>query len=256
MRLGPFDCCLACLVFGMMLAACAADVGDAPKATGADATSGLPNQSDGDAEVPDGVTGSGGDDSTSATAPDMNSPEPPTDGNDAQVAEDANPAPDIDATFGADASSAEASVPSADGSGPSKDASAPADASTRPVDGSVRPADGSAPPADASASGCTAGATVVVLQPSGTCGGTGNIVNGNGSLGAVCVEFHGSVPNGWNASNATGCSITLTGGGKTQTVTGAVAGAANQPPMPAGPDGYVYWNLTPGCVDYAAIQCY
>jgi hypothetical protein len=87
------------------------------------------------------------------------------------------------------------------------------------------------------------------------CGNSGNL-GASGTLGAVCVELHASVPDGWNVSNAgpigasPGCTITLTGGGKTQMAMG------NGQPMPVGADGYVYWNLTAGCINYVAIACF
>jgi hypothetical protein len=93
------------------------------------------------------------------------------------------------------------------------------------------------------------------MAASGSCGNTGNLAT-SGTLPAVCIQFKGSVPAHWAASNTTAaCSITVTGGGTTQMVTGAAA-ANPQPPMAAGADGYVYWNLTAGCVNYSAIYCY
>jgi len=38
-------------------------------------------------------------------------------------------------------------------------------------------------------------------------------------------------------------------------VSGAAATNA-QPPMTPGADGYVYWNLTAGCINYVSVYCY
>jgi hypothetical protein len=86
-----------------------------------------------------------------------------------------------------------------------------------------------------------------------TCGG-GGISNFN-ALGAVCVKFQGNIT-GWNASNAQGRTITVTGA-TTQTVTGS-SGVPNQPGLTAGPDGYVYWNFTPtsSCCAYTGMSCW
>ncbi len=133
------------------------------------------------------------------------------------------------------------------------------DATTPPVeDGGTEVVDTGPPDAGFTGAGCAPGALIVVIPKSdaSTCGHSGNFMAGNGTLGPVCVEFQGSVPGGWNASNASGCSITVTGGGTTQMVTGTAAAGTNQPAMPAGPDGFVYWNLTAGCIDFASIQCF
>jgi hypothetical protein len=104
--------------------------------------------------------------------------------------------------------------------------------------------------------GCAPGAMVVMMTPSGMCGTTNSIGGSSqATLGAVCVEFKGNIPQAWAGSNTTACNITVTGGGATQMVTGAKALTA-QPPMTAGPDGYVYWNLTAGCPSFAEIYCY
>jgi hypothetical protein len=69
----------------------------------------------------------------------------------------------------------------------------------------------------------------------------------------VCLENHGNV-NGWNASNAQGRTITVSGA-TTQTVTGS-GGVPNQPGMTAGADGYVYWNFTAGTYSYTGMSCW
>jgi hypothetical protein len=108
--------------------------------------------------------------------------------------------------------------------------------------------------------GCAAGALVVALVAKAPCGSTpsGGFAP-SATVGpltqAVCVTFMGSVPDGWNASNVSGCSVTVTGGGATQMITGTAA-QGNQPAMPAGTDGFVYWNFTAGCMNYGSVQCF
>jgi hypothetical protein len=98
---------------------------------------------------------------------------------------------------------------------------------------------------------------VVPIVASGACGSTvGGFSPTYGHLTQpVCVTLKGSVPAGWNASNVADCNVTVTGGGATQTLTG-VAAAGNQPAMPAGSDGFVYWNFTAGCWNYGSVQCF
>jgi hypothetical protein len=245
-----------------ILGACAADPGDAAKPDQATVPvvpatdSGSPMTTDEDEDGPSYAAGDGsavtappsGDD---ATAP-LESDASTTGASDTSSGPEVSPMPTDDATP-EDAPTAARDT----GAGPSDASTTPAGDGASPDAGTAPrqdAGDAAPPPADAGA-GCAPGAMVVVMMPSGTCGNSGNILSGNGTLGTVCVEFHGSVPEGWNASNASGCSITLTGGGTRQTVTGSTA-TSNQPAMPAGANGYVYWNLTAGCVDYASIQCF
>ncbi len=242
-----------------ILGACAADPGDAAKPVQASAPvvpaidSGSPMTTDEDGPsyaAGDGSAAPSGDDATAPLESDASTTGAPDTSSGPEVSttptDDATPEDAPTATQDAGAEPSDASTT------PARDGASAPDARTAPAQDA---GDATAPPPADAGPGCTPGATVVVLMPSGPCGNSGNLMPGNGTLGAVCVEFHGSVPNGWNASNASGCSITLTGGGTPQTVTGSAA-MSNQPPMPAGANGYVYWNLTAGCIDYASIQCF
>jgi hypothetical protein len=110
--------------------------------------------------------------------------------------------------------------------------------------------------------GCAPGAMVVPMTPSSQCGSSPTITNTQGALGAICFTLKPTKMMNWAASNAgpvsgaPGCSVTVTGGGTTQMVSGATASMTAQPPMTAGADGSVYWNLTAGCINYVSVYCY
>jgi hypothetical protein len=101
---------------------------------------------------------------------------------------------------------------------------------------------GSAPP-----KGCAANVTVLVMPT------LYSLVQFN-TGGAVCVKFKGSVGS-WNASNAAGRSVTLVGGGVTQSLK-TIVDNQNQPGMIAGADGYIYWNFTAGTFFFASVQAF
>lgn len=74
-----------------------------------------------------------------------------------------------------------------------------------------------------------------------------------GTTGAVCVKYRGSV-NGWGLSNGMGRMVTVTGSATQGPLDGSVGGTL--PAMGAGADGYVYWSITAGQYDYAALYTF
>jgi len=124
------------------------------------------------------------------------------------------------------------------------DAEATMDASmaTRDSGDAALDGSGSAPP-----NGCAANVTVLVMPT------RDSLVQFN-TGGAVCVKFKGGI-DGWNASNAAGRSVTLVGGGATQTLK-TIVDDQNQPGMTAGTDGYIYWNFTAGTFFFASVLAF
>jgi hypothetical protein len=159
------------------------------------------------------------------------------------VGNDSGPSPDS-AFQGDDASSVADAGDAGDGATAAADAEVPLDASMATRDaGDAAPADsGSAPP-----KGCAANVTVLVMPT------LDSLIQFN-TGGAVCVKFKGGI-DGWNASNAAGRSVTLVGGGATQTLK-TIVDDQNQPGMTAGTDGYIYWNFTAGTFFFASVLAF
>jgi hypothetical protein len=78
---------------------------------------------------------------------------------------------------------------------------------------------------------------------------TGNF----GTTGAVCVQFKGSVHQGWGVSNGDGRMLTVVGSTTVgpESAAGAAGGAVG-----AGTDGFVYWNFTAGSFSYTSVYIY
>jgi hypothetical protein len=124
-----------------------------------------------------------------------------------------------------------------------------------PNDTGAPPPDVGAPPDVGVGAGCASGATVIVLMPQAG-QSTANTMN-FGTAGAVCVELHGSVHQGWGVSNGQGRMLTLISATGTQGPIDASGSLSSLAPAPqAGADGFVYWNFTAGTVDYTSVYIF
>lgn len=90
---------------------------------------------------------------------------------------------------------------------------------------------------------------ITLTFSSGTNANSGNF----GTAGAVCVQLHAGVHQGWGVSNGQGRMVTVVGG---TTVGPEDATAATGGAVAAGADGYVYFNFTAGSNNYTSVYVY
>jgi hypothetical protein len=117
------------------------------------------------------------------------------------------------------------------------------------ADGAVDAA-GDAPRDATASSGCAGGAEVFSAS---SCGSLPSSFN---TTGAVCVRVKVNTINGWNASNVQGRTATATGATSQGPITPTNGSIPNQPGLPAGSDGFVYFNFTAGQVTYSSMACW
>jgi hypothetical protein len=123
---------------------------------------------------------------------------------------------------------------------------------TIPDAGQPPPEDVSVDPPDASTmdvtmmvgTGCPSGAEVRDIPSSSK--NSGNF----STTGPVCARYKGNVM-GWGVSNGQGRMVTVVGATTTGPLDATMVGTAGA--VDAGPDGFIYWILTAGSVNYVSV---